>query len=208
MRATLYGSPAALGQARSTSRGIAIGGRPDSPLLEPAHVTAEAWVRRSGSPGVFAYVLSKGASGCQAASYALYSGFEGGMTFYVHDGSNYRLSSPDAGSAVWDGRWHHVAGTYDGSLVHLYVDGVQIGSGTPAPPIGYGLPSATPSTSATTAAPATAPSPVRSTTADLVRALSGAEIATLATPLTNSLPGGAPGAAVAPAPLRARASAS
>lgn len=113
----------------------------DSPLLEPAQVTAEAWVRRAGSPGPFAYVLSKGASTCIAASYAIYSGFSGGLTFYVYDGSSYRLSSRDAGRSVWDGEWHHVAGTYDGSLVRLYVDGVEVGSGTPAPPIAYGLPS-------------------------------------------------------------------
>jgi hypothetical protein len=33
---------------------------------------------------------------------------------------------------VWDGRWHAVAGSYDGSTVRLYLDGVQVGSGTTA----------------------------------------------------------------------------
>lgn len=113
---------------------------PDSPLLEPPQVTAEAWVRRSGSPGPFAYVLSKGASTCVAASYAIYSGFAGGLTFYVYNGSSYRLASPDAGRSVWDGKWHHVAGTFDGALVHLYIDGVEVGAGTPASAIAYGLP--------------------------------------------------------------------
>jgi beta-galactosidase len=32
---------------------------------------------------------------------------------------------------VWDGNWHLVAGTYDGASVRLYVDGAQIGAGTP-----------------------------------------------------------------------------
>ena len=36
-------------------------------------------------------------------------------------------------ASVWDGKWHHVAGTFDGSTVRLYVDGVQVGTGTPAP---------------------------------------------------------------------------
>ena len=49
--------------------------------------------------------------------------------------------SPDAGSAVWDTNWHFVVGTYDGNSVRLYVDGKQIGNGTPVSgPIGYGLP--------------------------------------------------------------------
>jgi Concanavalin A-like lectin/glucanases superfamily len=31
-----------------------------------------------------------------------------------------------------DGKWHHVAGTFDGAVVRLYVDGKQVGNGTPA----------------------------------------------------------------------------
>ena len=170
----------------------------NSPLLEPAHITAEAWVRRAGSPGTFAYVLSKGASGCSNASYALYTGPEGGLTFYVSDGSSHRLASLVAATSIWDGEWHHTAGTYDGSLVHVYVDGVEIGSGKPAPAIGYTLPSRAflignyrgscdlPFTGAI----------------DNVRiwsrALSGDEIAALASWPTAALPGGTAGGGVAP----------
>ena len=112
----------------------------DSPTLEAPAITAEAWVRRLGSPGVYRYILSKGASGCTAASYAIYSGGSGGLHFYIFNGSTFVLS-PDAGTSVWDGDWHHVAGSFDGSRVRLYVDGVQIGSGTPTTiSIGYGLP--------------------------------------------------------------------
>ena len=166
----------------------------DSPLLEPARVTAEAWVRRAGSPGPFAYVLSKGASGCHAASYAIYSGFAGGLTFYVYDGSNYRLSSPDAGAEVWDGAWHHVAGTYDGSRVHLYVDGVEMGSGTPAPPIAYGLPSGEAFYIGNYRGSCDFPFTGAIDNVRIwSRALSGEEIVTLASSPTSSLPGDAPG---------------
>jgi hypothetical protein len=49
--------------------------------------------------------------------------------------------SPDAGSGIWDGKWHSVIGTYDGLTVRLYVDGVEVGSGTPdSSGISYGLP--------------------------------------------------------------------
>ena len=42
---------------------------------------------------------------------------------------------------MWDGKWHHVAGTFDGTSVRLYVDGTQVGEGTLGFffPIGYGL---------------------------------------------------------------------
>ena len=102
-----------------------------SPLaaLEPAHVTVVAWVRRSGSPGQYRYVIAKGARACAAASYALYTGASGGLSFYI-DGGAGALVSPDAGPGVWDGQWHMVAGVFDGSAARLYVDGAQVGSGT------------------------------------------------------------------------------
>ncbi|MGH2901091.1 MAG: hypothetical protein ACRDMZ_20615, partial [Solirubrobacteraceae bacterium] len=42
---------------------------PSAASLQPARVTASAWVRRLGTPGPFRYVLSKGASSCMTASY-------------------------------------------------------------------------------------------------------------------------------------------
>ena len=32
-----------------------------------------------------------------------------------------------------DGNWHAVAGTFDGQTVRLYVDGTEVGHGSPAP---------------------------------------------------------------------------
>jgi hypothetical protein len=110
-----------------------------SSTLAPQAVTASAWVKRLGSPGQFKYILAKGASGCIASSFALYSGPGGGLQFYVSDGFSF-TRSPDAGAGIWDGNWHHVAGTYDGNAVRLYVDAIEVGSGTPrTDPIGYGL---------------------------------------------------------------------
>jgi hypothetical protein len=103
----------------------------DSATLEPLTVTVMAWVRGNGSPGQYAYVLSKGAEECFGASYALYSDVNGGLVFYVADGVTLNFS-PDAGLGVWDGDWHLVAGTYDGHVVRLYVDGVEVGEGTAA----------------------------------------------------------------------------
>ncbi len=111
-----------------------------TPALETPAVTVTAWVRSEGSPGNFAYVLSKGAADCDGASYALFTGANGGLQFYVSDGASLAVS-PDAGQTLWDGNWHLVAGTFDGATVRLYVDGVEVGSGTPAPiAINYDLP--------------------------------------------------------------------
>ena len=114
---------------------------PDSPSLEPVStLTVTAWFK-GGPQARDVYLVSKGGQACQAASYGLYSGPNRGLMFYVSQ--NRALSftqSPDAGTGVWDNNWHFAVGTYDGNSVRLYVDGPQIGNGTPLfGPIGYGL---------------------------------------------------------------------
>ncbi len=104
---------------------------PDSSALEPSRITVAAWVRNTGSPGTFKYIVAKAAADCDHSSYGLYTGPDGGLAFYIADGSQF-YRSPQMSQNVWDGQWHHVAGTFDGDTVRLYVDGNQVGSGTPA----------------------------------------------------------------------------
>lgn len=111
----------------------------DSPSLEPDGVTVVARVR-SQQPGSYRYLVAKGALECETASYGLYTGADGGLRFYVSDGSRYSLSA-DAGPDIWDGRWHTVIGGYDGSHLRLWVDGRQVGETVEDNlTIGYGLP--------------------------------------------------------------------
>ena len=111
----------------------------NSPSLEPTNVSVEAWVKRSGSPGAYKHIVSKGAEQCIASSYALYSGPDGGLMFYISNGFLF-TRSPDAGIGVWDGNWHRATGTFDGSTVRLFVDGHEVGSGNPTSlSIAYGL---------------------------------------------------------------------
>jgi hypothetical protein len=104
----------------------------DNPILEPAHVAVDAWVRRVGSPGNWRYVLSKGSVNCDRSAYGLYSGWSGGMAFYVSDANEDVISPEVPPSVVWDGAWHRVVGSYDGARVALWLDGAEVGSGTPA----------------------------------------------------------------------------
>jgi len=128
-----------LGSALTFNGGSARVFVPDSPSLEPASsVSVTAWVK-AAPQGIDKYIVAKGATSCLTASYGLYTGASGGLEFYVAEsaGSPFVLS-PDAGPAVWDGQWHFVAGTYDGADVRLYVDGREVGTGTPhTGPIDY-----------------------------------------------------------------------
>ena len=118
---------------------------PDDPSLEPSHLTVAAWVRASASPGKFRYVFSKGSSTCLRSSYGLYTGEAGGAAFYVAGNGFFALSPQVSPSTIWDGRWHRLTGGYDGARVRLFLDGVEVGSGTPGPTnIEYGLSSRAP----------------------------------------------------------------
>ena len=105
---------------------------PRSTALEPKRLTVSTWLRGGTTPGTFRYVVAKGSSACQAASYGLYTGAGGGLAFYIYDGTSFFVS-PAAAPGIWDGSWHNAAGTFDGAKVRLYVDGKQVGSGTPVP---------------------------------------------------------------------------
>lgn len=118
-----------------------------SPLLAPPQLTLLAWIKQSGYPGLLRYIAGRGNDGptCSGSSYALYTGYSAiaGLHFYVRQPDAAATgvvtdSPPD--SAVFDGNWHLVAGTYDGANVRLYVDGAQVGSPKPASGIGYGAP--------------------------------------------------------------------
>lgn len=111
----------------------------NAPSLEPDGVTVVARIRGTAG-GSYRYVASKGALSCETASYGLYTGAQGGLRFYISDGRTFTLSD-DAGTGIWDGRWHLVVGAYDGASVRLWVDGAQVGTATPtSAAIGYGMP--------------------------------------------------------------------
>lgn len=121
--------------------------RVTSPLLETPQVTLLAWIRQSGNPGTLRYIAGRGDDGsptCGGSTYALYTGYPGkaGLHFYVRSGPTAAatFSAPASDAAVFDGQWHLVAGTYDGTAAQLYVDGAPVGPATPAaPPLRYAL---------------------------------------------------------------------
>lgn len=97
--------------------------------FEPQQITVDAWVKASGTPGNFKYLVVKNLNN-NVGSYGLYSDTNGGLTFYVSDSVTPQKSGNIAPASIWDGNWHFVAGTYDGIVVNLYVDGVLVPGGT------------------------------------------------------------------------------
>jgi len=119
---------------------------PHANHLQPQRISVEAWVKPGLAPATsLPVIVAKGAKGCSFATYALYmynSEFAidpelppGTPYFYVAfaDGSEEGtyIESPAGAPNLLDGNWHHLVGTYDRKAVRLYVDGVEVGTGTP-----------------------------------------------------------------------------
>jgi len=112
----------------------------NSAKLENPHITVQARVKSTYPGGSYNYIISKGANNCWASSFALYTGPSGGLYFYIFDNKSAVLSN-DAGTKIWDNKWHHIVGTYDGKTVRLFVDGDEIGQGiSTSIKINYNLP--------------------------------------------------------------------
>ena len=97
---------------------------PDNPNLNPQTLTIEAWIKTPGNGGNAGFIASK--SGLDAGS-----GFE--FFFgYPAEGNHLRFDlNGGSGGAdltgninITDNLFHHVAATYDGATMKLYVDGV------------------------------------------------------------------------------------
>jgi hypothetical protein len=90
------------------------------------------------SNGSNAFILTKGGVGSDSEGKNMNYGIwmidsENIQTgFENSSGANYFVMSP---SNYSDGNWHYVVGTYDGSAVALYVDGVQVASNLTTPGI-------------------------------------------------------------------------
>ena len=106
---------------------------PDTDALAVPTLSVEGVVRADASPGSWRYLVSRGGRDCLAGSYGLYTGEAGGIALYVFDGSRYVVSATARPADVWNGAWHHVAGTFDGRALRLFVDGRPVGAPMEAP---------------------------------------------------------------------------
>ncbi len=114
------------------------------PGANHARVTLIAWARAAASEGNSRVIAGRGLDSvtCEEMPYALnQEGGDGGgaASFSIRRPDGSSVLSPTF-STFTDSAWHMLAGVFDGSTVRLYVDGNQVGSGTPAgtAAIGYG----------------------------------------------------------------------
>ena len=81
--------------------------------VAPSALTAIAWVR-SAAPGSDRVVMAEGdVNFCARAWQLVTTG--GDLQFSIYDGTADRSSPSIPALSIWDGNWHAVAGSFDGS---------------------------------------------------------------------------------------------
>jgi len=91
-------------------------------------ITLEAWIRPDGAFHANIWgenVINKNGAGDNG--YMLRVGGTGQVNFNLGTGWWNEITSP--ANAISLNTWHHIAGTYDGTTMRLYVDGVEVASG-------------------------------------------------------------------------------
>ncbi|MBI4894662.1 MAG: hypothetical protein HY833_02925 [Candidatus Aenigmarchaeota archaeon] len=86
-------------------------------------ISLEAWIKSPGAPSIDAGIIDKG--GYNTNGYALThagtAGSDDHMIYFALQGN----AAPKTRTVFNDNIWHHVVGTYDGSVSRIYVDGIM-----------------------------------------------------------------------------------
>jgi|GEM_PF-1587001 len=92
-----------------------------------ASLTVEAWIKPTG--GVWCAIVSKFIHSSSGEGYSLEIFSDNRVSILF--GNNWSdWTALTSGSAISTGVWHHIAATYDGSTLKIYVDGYLAGSGS------------------------------------------------------------------------------
>ena len=113
----------------------------NSPALEPDGVTVVARIRSTRPRKVPVRRVEGGAGLLDRVVRPLHRRRGGPALLRLERLATSRCRPPPR-TGMWDGAWHTVVGTYDGTGVSLRVDGTLVGTAPASVTIGYGLPQA------------------------------------------------------------------
>jgi hypothetical protein len=101
----------------------------DSASLDIPNVTVAAWVKQEdGSPSGYDAIVMRPRSAPNQTEEHFFLGTTNGdeYTFFVSKGGSYSDTTLGDGATLTQNEWTHLVGTYDGSNVVIYKNGVQI----------------------------------------------------------------------------------
>ncbi|UCF14128.1 MAG: LamG domain-containing protein [Phycisphaerales bacterium] len=104
---------------------VNVGKDPDFEIRD--EITVSAWMKSGGFDRQWETIISKGDSSWRLQRHWGSTALEFACTGVAVVGANF--GDVYGKSDVDDGRWHHVAGVYDGKMMYLYLDGTVDASG-------------------------------------------------------------------------------
>jgi hypothetical protein len=97
---------------------------PNNDSLNPPHLTMAAWIKTSYKDSVWRRIFDKGTGKGYVLSMC---GDDRGKSYRGQVDIEPGKTWAHTGIQVTDGNWHHVAGTFDGAVAKVYVDGWPVG---------------------------------------------------------------------------------
>jgi hypothetical protein len=96
---------------------------PDATVLKPQNITVSMWINGGAQTGNYRYPLAKYYTGGGPAYGFTTSSTTDKIGFIIRKGNDTGWVTT-ALTSVMDDTWHHIVGTFNGTTVSLYVDGV------------------------------------------------------------------------------------
>ena len=101
---------------------------PNNTSLNPTIISIEAWIKADswGNNSWENVIVSKDGWASGNEGYVLRAGANGTLSFNFSGGGTWREVTSPPTMAL--GKWYHVAGTYDGSTLRVYINGEEVGT--------------------------------------------------------------------------------
>ena len=100
---------------------------PNNPSLNSSFITIESWIKADAwAANIWENVIvSKDGWATGDQGYTLRAGANGSLSFNFGNGAWHEVAS---GALMQTGKWYHVAGTFDGAVMRIFINGTQVGS--------------------------------------------------------------------------------
>ena len=96
---------------------------PDAASLQPAAISVEGWVKGGAGLEQWDTLLAKVSADTWSDGYGIYWQADGSLSFFVND-----FAAQVVSTALPTDQWTHIVGTFDGSTMTLYKNGVEVAS--------------------------------------------------------------------------------
>ena len=100
----------------------------DAALNSAADFTVEFWMRSGNLSNDLQLLVDKSHGFGDETGWFFQSGLDGAVVFGIGDAGGGSFPGVASLENLYDSQWHHLAGTYDGSEIELFVDGASQGT--------------------------------------------------------------------------------